>query len=416
MNDLYRPHASNDPWGPIISPNFKDPATTNSDVLVSSIPWALTLVNFIIAIWQGYKQTKAARDPLRSSYVWMIWVAMMACFSLGLLAYLHVLRYVPSSFALYFGNSVCWAVQVMCVFQIIINRIRVIDINRERSNHIFLGVTTYISMVIITAFVLWLPAQMQISDRWTKIGIVWDRTEKSIFLVLDLALNWYFLRTVRTNLITNGITKYKQLVRFNERIIVLSLLMDVMLIAATAMPKTWVYILFHPLCYLVKLNIEMAMADLIKRIAITNSRLPGMSAVANEYKSSCSLDTTDSKLGAHTSNQSSVELDGFAYHPEPTKCVVSILNLNQIRSTTEHTVTSETNLFAGRGSERQTASGHRDGYGGKQNGTGKRVEEVETRSLGSSAGHAESLQESEMTKRVEDSDDEVVLVGRRVLW
>jgi hypothetical protein len=128
----------------------------------------------------------------------------------------------------------------MCVFQIIINRIRVIDINQKHSQYIFLGVTTYISIVIITAFVLWLPAQMQISDRWTVIGIAWDRTEKSIFLVLDLALNWYFLKTVKTNLITNGITKYKTLVRFNERIIVLSLLMDVMLLAATAIPKTWV--------------------------------------------------------------------------------------------------------------------------------------------------------------------------------
>jgi hypothetical protein len=128
----------------------------------------------------------------------------------------------------------------MCVFQIIINRIRVIDINRKHSQYIFLGVNTYISIVIITAFVLWLPAQMQISDRWTVIGIAWDRTEESIFLVLDLALNWYFLKTVKTNLITNGITKYKTLVRFNDRIIVLSLLMDFMLLAATAIPKTWV--------------------------------------------------------------------------------------------------------------------------------------------------------------------------------
>jgi hypothetical protein len=97
MNDFYRPDAHNDPWGPIISPNFKDPQTTNSDVIISSIPWALTLVNFIIAVWQGYKQTKAAREPLRSAYVWMIWAAMMACFALSLLAYLHVLRYLPSS-------------------------------------------------------------------------------------------------------------------------------------------------------------------------------------------------------------------------------------------------------------------------------------------------------------------------------
>lgn len=105
MNDLYRPHANNEPWGPIISPNFHDPPSTNSDVLISSIPFALMLVNFVIAIWQGYNQTKAARDPFRSSYVWMIWLSMMACFALGLLAYLHVLRYVPSS---KFFRYICW--------------------------------------------------------------------------------------------------------------------------------------------------------------------------------------------------------------------------------------------------------------------------------------------------------------------
>jgi len=97
MNDLYRPHANNDPWGPIISPNFIDPPTTNSDVIISTIPWALTLVNLIIAVWQGYNQTKAARNPSRSTYVWMIWTTMIVCFTHGLLAYLHVLRYVPPS-------------------------------------------------------------------------------------------------------------------------------------------------------------------------------------------------------------------------------------------------------------------------------------------------------------------------------
>lgn len=165
----------------------------------------------------------------------------------------------------------------------------------------------------------------------------------------------------------------------------------------------------------------MAMANLIKRIAITNSRMPGMSAVANEYKGSHSQDTSDSKLGAHTSNQSSVELNGLTYHAEKTngrtpERVLSILQPNQIRSTTEYSVTTERNPFVGRGSESQSASGHRGGYGGKRNGTRKNGEEVETMSLDSSAEAAESLQESEITKRVEDSDDEVVLVGKKGRW
>jgi hypothetical protein len=57
----------------------------------------------------------------------------------------------------------------------------------------------------------------------------------------DAALNWYFLKTVKQNLINNGLTKYNKLVRFNQQIVLVSLLMDVMIIAAMSIPNSFVY-------------------------------------------------------------------------------------------------------------------------------------------------------------------------------
>lgn len=57
---------------------------------------------------------------------------------------------------------------------------------------------------------------------------------------MDAILNWYFLRTVKANLIKNGLTKYNDLVKFNQKIVILSLCMDVMIIAAMSIPNSFV--------------------------------------------------------------------------------------------------------------------------------------------------------------------------------
>lgn len=75
---------------------------------------------------------------------------------------------------------------------------------------------------------------------WIHINNIWDRTEKAIYLVLDASLNWYFIRVVKQNLVRNGLQKYDALVRFNQQIIVVSLLMDVMIIAAMSIPNGFV--------------------------------------------------------------------------------------------------------------------------------------------------------------------------------
>lgn len=51
---------------------------------------------------------------------------------------------------------------------------------------------------------------------------------KVLILIVDAGLNWYFLRTVKTRLLSqHGLIKYKPLVSFNAKLMVVSIAMDV---------------------------------------------------------------------------------------------------------------------------------------------------------------------------------------------
>lgn len=77
--------------------------------------------------------------------------------------------------------------------------------------------------------------------RYIHINNIWDRIEKCLYLVIDAFLNWYFIKIVKENLVANGLQKYNRLVRFNQRIIIVSLLMDVMIIGAMSIPNGFLY-------------------------------------------------------------------------------------------------------------------------------------------------------------------------------
>lgn len=133
-----------------------------------------------------------------------------------------------------------WCIQVQLLLQIIINRIRVIVPDRRRSRKIMVATAVFVTAINISVFFIWIPARLQISRKYHTINEYWDRIEKGLYLIVDAALNWYFLKTVKANLISNGLTKYNKLVRFNQRIVMVSLLMDVMIIGAMSIPNSFV--------------------------------------------------------------------------------------------------------------------------------------------------------------------------------
>ncbi|KAL5394015.1 hypothetical protein PMIN03_013082 [Paraphaeosphaeria minitans] len=102
MDDEHRYDPTFKPWGPLISPHYVDEYITKSDIMIASIVWGLTLINVIIAIYIGYGQTKTLSSPLRSVYIWMIWLELLVSFIMGLGCFLHLLKYIKPSFAFYF--------------------------------------------------------------------------------------------------------------------------------------------------------------------------------------------------------------------------------------------------------------------------------------------------------------------------
>jgi len=425
MSGEFRDVPSFQPWGPFISDSYENEPITKSDIIIASVVWALTLINVIVALWLIQKQTRGSRSPLRSVYIWMIWLELIVSFVMGLESFLHLLKYIRPSFAFYFTILFWWCIQVQLLLQIIINRIRVIVPDRKRSRWIMIATAVFVTAINISVFNIWIPARLQINSTYHLVNEYWDRIEKGLYLLVDAALNWYFLKTVKENLINNGLTKYNKLVRFNQQIVMVSLLMDVMIIAAMSIPNSFVYIQFHPLAYLVKLNIEMTMANLIKRIAISTSRKTGMASIAQEFKSSSNQSTSGQRTGGtvpHKSRGSVHELASFASYTVDTKAtsdqdqhrVVSFAPTgNQIKETREVIVHTEPNPhYERRGSEVEISGGH-----GRRQSHGVVIEErglPRQKSLESITEGNESMRSGLTPKRlVDDSDDEAALVQQK---
>jgi hypothetical protein len=130
-----------------------------------------------------------------------------------------------------------WSIQIQFTLQIIINRIALLLVNKRNINRVKWGVALIASLINISGFCIWIPARLQISPVYHEINIVWDRTEKGIFLIVDLTLNVYFICLVRSRLIKYGLTKYNKLFYFNVAMEILSVSLDFVLMGATFLPS-----------------------------------------------------------------------------------------------------------------------------------------------------------------------------------
>ncbi|CAO2654029.1 Nn.00g107620.m01.CDS01 [Neocucurbitaria sp. VM-36] len=254
-------------WGPFIPDSYVVPPVTRIDLTIAGCLFGLANIFAMLAAYIAIKQTRIAHRPLRSHYIWMIWLEWAASVVINIECLLFLLRIIRPSFYFYMSILLNWSIQIQLLLQIIINRIRVILDRKERGRHLIIGTATAVSLINVSVFCIWIPARLQISETWILTNAIWDRIEKVLYLIIDVFLNYYFIRVVKANLVDNGLEKYNRLVRFNQRIIFVSISMDVMIIAAMSISNSFVYAIFHPLAYLVKLNIELSMAHLIKVVA-----------------------------------------------------------------------------------------------------------------------------------------------------
>ncbi|KAJ4218813.1 hypothetical protein NW757_014591 [Fusarium falciforme] len=161
---------------------------------------------------------------------------------------------------------VFWSMQIQFILQIFINRISLLLVNKSRINGIKGGVASIVSLINLSGFCIWAPARLQIAPIYEDINIIWDRTEKAVFLIVDLGLNLYFIYLVRSRLIACGLIKYYRLFCFNVIMVIVSVTLDCVLMGATFLPSRVVYVQFHQHTYLLKLYIEMNVASLLGHI------------------------------------------------------------------------------------------------------------------------------------------------------
>ncbi|KAK6083076.1 hypothetical protein SCUP234_03904 [Seiridium cupressi] len=190
----------------------------------------------------------------------------------------------------------------------------------EWISSVIISVLSWVFLKGITppsVFCIWLPARLQISETYMRVNDIWDRTEKAIFAVVDAGLNCYFMWTVRTNLISAGLVKYQPLFRFNLMMVCISVALDVVLIGSMSIGTGVIYIQFHPLVYLIKLHIELNMAELIAKVVRASNPIntaPGSGSTSymqpsvnrNSHASAAIMPTHSS---GYTSTQLSKEID-----------------------------------------------------------------------------------------------------------
>ncbi|KAL3427542.1 hypothetical protein PVAG01_01051 [Phlyctema vagabunda] len=256
----------------LLPTHFVQQEVTRQDYLIASLAWGFTLGFGFLTTWTAVKQTlqvgkRYGTSRLNSPYVWMIWMEITVCLSFSIICWLYIIGQIAPSFAFYFCILTLWALQVQFLLQIIINRVAILLVNRDTGRYLKIGVAVLITIINISVYCIWVPARLQINDSYIHINEVWDRCEKGIYLIVDALLNIYFIHIVRKRLVRQGLSKYEPLVKFNVYIIGFSLSMDVLIIGMMSLRNTFVYMQFHPLAYIVKLKIEMSMADLIAKVA-----------------------------------------------------------------------------------------------------------------------------------------------------
>ncbi|EXL65882.1 hypothetical protein FOPG_17918 [Fusarium oxysporum f. sp. conglutinans race 2 54008] len=238
---------------------------------LASIYFGLFLGVFVFTFAKAVQQTRGIwrrTQSLHHGYLYMIWVEAWVNFVFALVTFLYLNNIVPGRHFLANNHAVAlWAIQTQLLPQIIANRVALIMTNKRRARKLKWGLVLAIGCINITVAYIWTVAHLDGATPFqVHLNLGFEKAEKSFFLVVDLALNLYFLYLVRFRLIADGLSKYWKLFNFNAGMVVVSTSMDILLLGFLSLPDPYLYVQFAPLAYIVKLYIELLMANLISKV------------------------------------------------------------------------------------------------------------------------------------------------------
>ncbi|KAI1343640.1 hypothetical protein F5Y15DRAFT_171847 [Xylariaceae sp. FL0016] len=300
--------------GFLIPPWYHSEEPSQRDFDVCSIIWGFTICCAVFSGAKASRQTWKSfrRGRLPNTYITIVWAEWIASMIISVISWMYLGGFLGPGFWLFFVILCLWTVQVQCILQIIINRVALIMTCQTSARRLRWGVFAIVLAINVSVFCIWIPARLQISPRYVRVNEIWDRMEKVIFAVVDASLNIYFIYLVRTKLISAGLKKYDTLFRFNIGIIFISMSLDILLIGVMSIGTGVVYIQFHPMVYLIKLHIELNMAELIGKIVKASNPLNDrviahVPTAATALSSSMTTTTMTSKARAR--HFSDIDLD-----------------------------------------------------------------------------------------------------------
>ncbi|OMP83116.1 hypothetical protein BK809_0004497 [Diplodia seriata] len=254
--------------GTLVPPGWRFYEVTPAELAVVSLVWGFSLGWSIFAAGTALRQTLQMRRRRKhlTVYIAMVWAELVASFIIGFFGWFFMMGMIPPSFWFFFFVLVFWVIQIQVILQIIVNRVGLLVPDKRHVRKMKWCVAAYVGVINVSVFCIWLPAQLQRSATYVRLNRIWDPVTKGLFLLLDGSLNLYFLRMVRRDLIAMGLHKYTTLFWTNAAMAVVSVFMDVAIILSMLFKNPFVYVQFHPLAYLIKLSIEMALADLIAKL------------------------------------------------------------------------------------------------------------------------------------------------------
>lgn len=110
--------------------------------------------------WEAIKQTRRIKNPLRSTYIYMVWGELISNIPIGVLGWLLLDGKLPLSLPVLFMVLFFWVFETQLQPQIVINRIGIIAESQKTVTWVKWGTVVFVGLINISVFVIWIPSRM----------------------------------------------------------------------------------------------------------------------------------------------------------------------------------------------------------------------------------------------------------------
>jgi hypothetical protein len=121
-----------------------------------------------------------------------------------------------------------WTFEIHLLMQIILNRLGIIVPNERVIFRLKIIYLVVLLLINVSVFATWIPAIMG-KEPYIEINKIWDPLEASLVVAMDVALNIYYIISVKRKLLSFGPEKYKLLIKSNVLAMLANLIVDVRL-------------------------------------------------------------------------------------------------------------------------------------------------------------------------------------------